>query len=78
MSSLFRGKFLDYLKDSFESGDLIFPGGIGHLKDPRTFEAFRGQFYHKKWVVYCKPPFDGAEGVLQVPGQIYPQDRHQQ
>src|SRR4030043_213693 len=49
MSSLFSGKFLDYLKDSFESADLIFPGGISHLKNPRTFEVFRGQFHQKKW-----------------------------
>ncbi len=69
MSSLFRGKFLDHLKNRFESGDLIFPGGIRHLKDPGTFEVFRGQFYHKKWVVYCKPPFDGAEGVLKYLGR---------
>jgi hypothetical protein len=69
MSSLFRGKFLDHLKDSFASGDLIFPGGISHLNDPRTFEMFRGLFYHKKWVVYCKPPFDGAEGVLKYLGR---------
>jgi len=69
MSSLFRGKFLDYLKDTFESGDLIFPGGIRHLKDHRTFEVFRSQFYHKKWVVYCKPPFDGAEGVFKYLGR---------
>ena len=69
LSKLFRGKFLDYLKSSFESGYLIFPGGIRYLKDPQTFEAFRGQFYHKKWVVYCKPPFDGAEGVLNYLGR---------
>jgi Putative transposase/Transposase zinc-binding domain len=69
ISALFRGKFLDYLKNSFESGDLIFPGSIRHLKDPGTFEAFRSQFYHKKWVVYCKPPFDGAEGVLKYLGR---------
>jgi hypothetical protein len=69
MSSLFRGKFLDYLKSSFQSGDLIFPGGIRHLKEPHVFEVFRGQFYHKKWVVYCKPPFDGAEGVLKYLGR---------
>jgi hypothetical protein len=69
MSSLFRGKFLDYLKYSFEAGDLIFPGGISYLKAPHTFEAFRSRFYHKKWVVYCKPPFDGAEGVLQYLGR---------
>ena len=69
MSALFRGKFLDRLKRSFENEDLIFPGGISHLKDPRTFEVFRRRFYHKKWVVYCKPPFDGAEGVLQYLGR---------
>jgi hypothetical protein len=69
MSALFRGKFLDYLKRNFEVGELIFPGGISHLKDPRTFEVFRVQFYHKKWVVYCRPPFDGAEGVLKYLGR---------
>ena len=69
MSALFRGKFLDHLRRSFEYEDLIFPGGISHLKDPRTFEIFRRWFYHKKWVVYCKPPFAGAEGVLQYLGR---------
>jgi hypothetical protein len=69
MSALFRGKFLSHLKSTFESGDLIFPGGIGHLREPRAFEMYRRQFYHKNWVVYCKPPFDGAEGVLQYLGR---------
>ena len=69
MSALFRGKFLSCLKDIFESGDLIFPGGIGHLVGPHAFESFRRRLYHKKWVVYCKPPFDGAEGVLRYLGR---------
>jgi hypothetical protein len=69
MSKKFSGKFLDYLRSSFKAGELIFPGGISHLKDPRTFEVFRGQFYDKEWVVYCKPPFDGAEGVLKYLGR---------
>ncbi len=69
MSALFRGKFLSHLKSTFESGDLIFPGGIDHLREPHAFEMYRRQFYHKKWVVYCKPPFDGAEGVLQYLGR---------
>jgi len=69
MSALFRGKFLDLLKGTFDDEDLIFPGGICYLKDSRTFEVFRKGFYHKKWVVYCKPPFDGAAGVLQYLGR---------
>jgi hypothetical protein len=65
LSTLFRGKFLDYLKRSYESGDLLFPGLIGPLRKPGAFEVFRRKFYHTKWYVYSKPPFRGAEGVLQ-------------
>jgi hypothetical protein len=69
ISALFCGKFFAYLKSTFEAWGLIFPGGIGHLKESHVFERFRRQFYHKKWVVYCKPPFDGAKGVLQYLGR---------
>jgi len=48
MSALFSGKFLDYLKRSYESEELVFPGIIGHLREPHVFERFRRQFYHKK------------------------------
>src|SRR4030066_2580361 len=51
MSALFRGKFLDLLKKYFPSDDLVFPGSISPLTEPGTFEGFRRQFYHKKWVV---------------------------
>lgn len=69
MSVLFRGKFLSCLKSSFEAGELIFPGGISCLEDPAEFEIFRRRLYHKKWVVYCKPPFAGLSGVLQYLGR---------
>jgi hypothetical protein len=65
MSAMFSGKFLDYLKRSYESGELLFPCIIGYLQEPDAFEGYRKQFYHKKWVVYCKPPFNGVGGVLQ-------------
>ena len=69
MSALFRGKFLDLLKRCFQSDALVFPDSLGHLKDPTDFETFRKNLYHKKWVVYCKPPFDGLQGVLQYLGR---------
>jgi len=69
ISALFRGKFLDLLKGCFKRGELVFPGSLCHLKDPGSFETFRGHLYHKKWVVYCKPPFDGPKGVLQYLGR---------
>ena len=69
MSTLFRGKFLDLFKDCFKRGELVFSGSLCHLKDPGSFETFRGHLYHKKWVVYFKPPFDGAKGVIQYLGR---------
>jgi hypothetical protein len=69
MSALFRGKFLGLLKKCFLSDDLAFPGSICHLKQPGDFEIFRKQLYQKKWVVYCKPPLGGPEGVLQYLGR---------
>jgi hypothetical protein len=69
MSALFKGKFLDLLKRCFESDDLVFPDPIRHLKPSEDFERFTNHLYHKKWVVYCKPPFDGVKGVLQYLGR---------
>jgi hypothetical protein len=69
MSALFRGKFLSHLNNHFKRGELAFPGSISHLKEQATFASFRNQLYQKKWVVYCKPPFDGAKGVLQYLGR---------
>jgi hypothetical protein len=66
LSKLFRGKFLDYLKDSFDSGDLIFPGGIRHLKDPQTFETFRGPFYHKNGLFTVSHPLIAPKASLST------------
>jgi Putative transposase/Transposase zinc-binding domain len=64
ISKLFRNKFLDYLKKSYGSGKLAFFESMAHLKQPKTFQRFLSPLYLKQWVVYCKPPFNGAEGVL--------------
>jgi len=69
MSALFRGKFLDLLQKSFKADNIVLSGSISQLKEPETFESFRRHLYNKKWVVYCKPPFDGAKGVLQYLGR---------
>jgi hypothetical protein len=65
MSALFRGKFLDYFKESYNSKKLELTNSIRHLIDPYAFEQFLRKLYYKKWVVYCKPPFNGIDGVLQ-------------
>ena len=69
LSALFKGKFLELLKNCFKKGALVFDGGIRHLQKPETFHSFCNPFYHKKWAVYCKPPFGGPKGVLQYLGR---------
>ncbi|HAM52617.1 MAG TPA: IS91 family transposase [Nitrospiraceae bacterium] len=64
MSALFRGKFLDYFKKSYDAKKIELTGSTSHLADPYVFDQFLRKLYHKKWVVYCKPPFNGIEGVL--------------
>ncbi len=69
MSVLFKAKFLNLLKRCFQSDGLVFPGTLNPLKQSKEFERFRKKLYHQKWVVYCKPPFDGVQGVLQYLGR---------
>lgn len=69
MSKLFRGKFIAYLKALRAENKLGYPGAISHLAQPAAFNALISDLYKKKWVVYCKPPFDGTKGVLEYLGR---------
>lgn len=69
LSRLFRGKFLAFLKEARDRGDLVFPGAIAHLKEEHSFKAMLDELYEKQWVVYCKPPFTSAETVIEYLGR---------
>lgn len=69
LSRLFRGKFLAYLREAHDSGKLVFPGKIAHLKGKPAFEALVTDLYRHEWVVYCKPPFKNAETVIDYLGR---------
>jgi hypothetical protein len=69
LSRLFRGKFLAYLREVHDSGALVFPGKIAHLKGKPAFEALVTDLYRHEWVVYCKPPFKNAETVIDYLGR---------
>ena len=69
MSKLFRGKFIAYLKKFRAENKLVYPGAISNLAQPGAFNDLITDLYKKKWVVYCKPPFDGTKGVLEYLGR---------
>jgi hypothetical protein len=64
LSRVYRGKFTAGLKQFLLQGKLQFHGSLKELARPERFRQFLRQLFTKEWVVYAKPPFGGAEHVL--------------
>jgi hypothetical protein len=64
LSKIFREKFCDQLRELFQQHSLQFHGSLQQLASPDAFHHFLGELGQKPWVVYAKPPFGGAEHVL--------------
>jgi hypothetical protein len=67
-SRVFRGKFVDGLRNAFHRGELQFHGSLLPLAQPRAFAAWLRVLFHHDWVVYSKRPFGGPEHVLRYLG----------
>jgi hypothetical protein len=65
LSRLFRGKYLDGLRQLHANGKLIFAGKLAALADAKNFAAWLTPLYAKEFVVYAKRPFGGPEQVLK-------------
>jgi Putative transposase/Transposase zinc-binding domain len=68
LREVFRGKFLEALQQAHTSGQLQFHGLLRGLVQPRLFRSLIHQLHALRWVVYCKPPFGGADQVLRYLG----------
>jgi hypothetical protein len=69
LRKVFRGKFVDALKQAFQNGQLNFHGDLKLLAQPKTFAAWLRPLYRQAWVVYLKRPFGGPTYVLQYLGR---------
>jgi hypothetical protein len=69
LRKVFRGKFVDGLRQAFQSGQLHFSGDLKLLAETQTFAAWLRPLYRQAWVVYLKRPFGGPEHVLQYLGR---------
>lgn len=69
LRTVFRGKYIDSLRQAFAGHKLIFPGQAAALQTQAEFDGLIAQLYKKPWVVYSKPPFGGPEKVLDYLGR---------
>jgi len=69
LAELFRGKFVDALKEAFQHGQLHFHGDLKLLAQPKTFAAWLRPLHRQDWVVYLKRPFGGPAYVLHYLGR---------
>jgi hypothetical protein len=65
LGKMFRGKFLDLVREAYARGKLRFLGSTKPLADRVSFDRFTMQLKEIKWVVYAKPPLDGPEHVIK-------------
>jgi hypothetical protein len=65
LSRVFRGKFIQGLKQAFGRGELAFHGGLNELATRDNFERLLDQAVRHDWVVYAKRPFGGPRQVLK-------------
>jgi hypothetical protein len=65
LSRVFRGKYLEGLRNLFDAGRLELPGHWRELADPLAFSLWLRLLAHKDWVVYAKRPFGGPQQVLK-------------
>ena len=47
LSRVFRGKYLELLRQAFDRGQLVFTGNRAPLKDPLAFQRWLSPLYHK-------------------------------
>ena len=64
LAAVFRGKFCRWGLKNSSQDRLQFHGSLEQLASPGAFHHFLRQLVQKDWVVYAKPPFGGAEHVL--------------
>jgi hypothetical protein len=69
LGRVFRGKFVDALRQAFRDGQLSFHGDLKPLAEPKIFAAWLRPLFREDWVVYAKRPFGGPEHVLHYLGR---------
>lgn len=69
LRKLFRGIVRRRLRDAFDAGQLDMGGACAEHAEPRAFARLLRSLHRKRWVIYSKPPFAGADAVFRYLGR---------
>lgn len=65
LSAVFRGKFIDFLRQAYRQNKLSFFGRFASLQYADDFERFLDASVKSNWCVYAKKPFSNTQRVLK-------------
>jgi len=69
ISSLFKGKFMNYYKKACINGKIKFEGELEVLNKKNNNQSLINGLYEKQWVVYIKEPFSNPTKVIKYLGR---------
>lgn len=69
LSTLFRAKYICYLRQAHQQGRLRLAGLCAQWKSYRSMNSLLNTLYNKNWVVYAKEPFAGPEQLIGYLGR---------
>ena len=69
ISRVFRGKYMDELKNLWNANQLEFHGTAEKYRNHYTFKELLDSCYDAEWIPYCKKTFNGAQSVIDYLGK---------
>lgn len=69
LSDVYRGVFMQALRQAWQEQRLSWHGELEHLSDPVGFNCYIQEAWEQRWVVYAKAPFAGPQAFVQAVGR---------
>ena len=69
ISKVFRGKYMEELKNLWQTGQLKFHGTAEKYRNHYAFKELLDACYAAEWIPYCKKTFNGAQSVIDYLGK---------
>lgn len=69
ISKVFRGKYMDELKQLWKAEKLEFHGSAEKYRNHYSFKELIDRCYSAEWVPHCKKTFNGAQSVINYLGK---------